>query len=109
MGIVVDVAPESSIFILAFPEPTDKFIDFGWGKLMPEGCETGERPVAAGDLEMFGEVLANGVEILAVLKGENVLDVFLLIKFDVLGILHKYYNEKGGGDCREWRGRVHYF
>ena len=59
---------------------------------MAEGCKSSERPISTSNLKMFGKVFSNGIEILAILQGKNILNVFVLIKFDVLSILHKYYN-----------------
>ena len=68
---------------------------------MTEGCKRSERPVATSNFEMFSKVFSNRVEIFAVFKGKNIFDVFVLIKFGVLSILHKYYMRRGKVNVEE--------
>lgn len=60
---------------------------------MAKGSKGSERPISSGNFEMFSKVFSNRVEIFTVFKGKNIFNVLVLIKFDGLSILHKYYND----------------
>lgn len=86
VGIMTGIAPEASVAVLAGDQPIHDLLLFaGWEGLL-DGSEGGEGPIAAGHLEVFGEVLADGVEILAVLQGQQVFYVLGAIEFDGLAI-----------------------
>jgi hypothetical protein len=77
MRVVSAVTPEAPIGVLAAYKPRDKFIEFLWRELMLEGGEAGERPVSPCHFQVLGEVLSDGVEILAVLERQHVFEVLL--------------------------------
>ena len=89
VGVMTDVASEPSVGVLAPLEPLHDLCLFSGGKGLLEGCEGSEGPVPSCDFEVLGEVLSDGVEVLAVVEGQEVLDVLLPVKFD--GLAFHYY------------------
>lgn len=51
--IMPDISTEATIGILALFKPDDNFLYFLFGKLMIESSQTGQRPIATCDFQMF--------------------------------------------------------
>jgi hypothetical protein len=91
MGIMHVVATEAAVLILAFNQPIDNLVNFGLFELMANGFETRKRPIGTCNLEMFSEILANKMQILAIFEFHHIFEVLFAIKFGILILHGKYY------------------
>jgi hypothetical protein len=89
VGVVTDVSAEAAILVLAALEPSYYLLCLLFADWLLECGQTRERPVPASHFQVFSEVLADGIEVFAVVESEQVLRVFLPIKFDIL-VVHLY-------------------
>lgn len=90
MRIMPHVPSKSSIGILARFQPSHYLVLLLRRQGISQSSQSSERPIAPCHLEMLSQILANRVEIFAVLQSQQILRVFLPTKFDGL-ILHYYY------------------
>lgn len=90
MRIMPHVPSKPSIGILTGFQPSHNLVLLLRRQGISQSSQSSERPIAPCHLQMLSQILANRVEIFAVLQSQQILRVLLPTKFDGL-ILHYYY------------------
>lgn len=90
MRIMPNISAKSAILILAALQPSNDLFSFLMAYRLLKCGKTGKGPIPSCNFKMFSEILANRIEIFTVVQSQQILRMFLLIKFDAL-IVHLLY------------------